>query len=77
MLPLVLPKLDPKQFASVGTSTLHALVYLLHLVLEVLDKGKCALSFFLGDFKQGFDLTDHHMLISKLQEYGLRPSRVS
>ena len=51
-LPLVLPKLDPKKFASVGSSTVHALVYLLHLALEALDKGNCTISLFFGDFKK-------------------------
>ena len=72
-LPLVLPKLDPKQFASVGSSTVHAFFYLLHLALEALDKGNCTISLFFGDFKKGFDLIDHHILISKLQQYSLHP----
>lgn len=76
ILPTVLPALDPKQFASVGSSTVHALVYLLHIALEALDSGNCALNFFFADFKKGFDLIDHRILLAKLMHYGLHPCLV-
>ena len=38
LLPVLLDKLDLKQFALSGRSTSQALVYLLHLALDALDK---------------------------------------
>lgn len=46
LLPVLVDKLDLKQFALSGRSTTQAIVYLLHLALGVLDKGNCVLSFF-------------------------------
>ena len=43
----LLDKLDLKQFALSGRLTTQALVYLLHLALEELDKGNYALCSFL------------------------------
>ena len=51
-------------------------MYLLHLALEALDKGNCALRFFFADFKKGFDLIDHQILLRKLSGFGLHPSLV-
>ena len=77
LLPVLLDKLDLKQFALSGRSTTQALVYLLHLALEALDKGNCALCFFFADFKKGFDLIDHYrILLRKLSGFGLHPSLV-
>ena len=75
-LPVLLNKLDLKQFALSGRSTSQALVYLLHLALEALDRGNCALCFFFADFKKGFDLIDHRILLRKLSGFGLHPSLV-
>ena len=41
----ILSDLDKKQFAVAGKSTEQALVYLLHIALEALDKGNCSVSF--------------------------------
>ena len=49
-----------------GKSTQQALVYLLHLALEALDSGGCYLRLFIADFKTGFDLIDHLILMEKL-----------
>ena len=54
LLPVLLDKLDLKQFALSGRSTSQALVYLLYLALDALDKGNCALCFFFADFKKRF-----------------------
>lgn len=51
-------------------------MYLLHLALEALDKGNCALCFSFADFKKAFDLIDHRILLRKLSGYGLHPSLV-
>ena len=76
MLPKVVPELDSNQFAVAGRSTDHALVYLLHLALEALDRGNCTIRFFFADFKKGFDLIDHKILLSKLSCFDLHPSLV-
>ena len=69
-------ELDSNQFAVAGRSTDHALVYLLHLALEALDRGSCSIRFFFADFKKGFDLIDHKILLSKLSCFDLHPSLV-
>ena len=46
MLPTIIEEFDVKQFAVSGTSTVHALVYLLHLGLEALDRDNCSSRFF-------------------------------
>ena len=42
LAPAVLADLDAKQFASPGKSTEQAIAYILHLVLENLDRGNCS-----------------------------------
>ena len=71
--PSIVGNLDRKQFAVAGKSTEHqALVYLLHLALEALDRGGCYLRLFFADFKKGFDLIDHLILMEKLStQYNL------
>lgn len=76
MLPKVVHELVSNQFAVAGRSTDHALVYLLHLALEALDRGNCSIRFFFADFKKGFDLIDHKILLSKLSCFDLHPSLV-
>ena len=39
-----------------GRSTQHAIVYLLHLALEVLERGSVWVRWFFTDLKKGFDL---------------------
>ena len=64
----ILGAFDAKQFAVSGKSTSDALVYVLLLALEVLDKGLCHVRLFFADFKKGFDLMDHIILIRKLSD---------
>ena len=66
--------LDRKRFAAVGRSTDQALVFLLHLALEALDRGNCSIRSFFADFRKGFDLIDHKILLSKLARFDLHPS---
>ena len=76
ILPKLLSKLDSKQFAAAGRSTDQALVFLLHLALEALDRGNCTIHFFFADFRKGFDLIDQKILLSKLARFDLHPSLV-
>ena len=61
--PSIVGNLDRDQFAVAGKSTDQALVYLLHLALEALDRGGCYLRLFFADFKKGFDVIGHLILI--------------
>ena len=67
VLPCITERLDPKQFAMAGKATQHAIVYLLHLTLVALDRGNCWVRWFFADFKKGFDLLDHRILLDKLK----------
>ena len=60
-------KFDPKQFVRPTKSTTQALVYILHLILSALDRGQCSIRIFFADFKKGFDLVDHNVVIEELQ----------
>ena len=68
----ILSDLDKKQFAVAGKSTEQALVCLLHIALEALDKENCSVRFFFADFRKGFDLIDHGILLQKLCNYNIR-----
>ena len=71
IMPSIVSQLDKKQFAMAGKSTQQAIVYKLHLALETLDKGGCAVRFFFADFRKGFDLIDHEILLHKLSNLGI------
>ena len=64
--PSIVGNLDRNQFAVAGKSTEQALVYVLHLALEALDRSGCYLRLFFADFRKGFDLIDHLILMEKL-----------
>ena len=70
LAPSVLADLDAKQFATPGKSTEQAIAYILHLVLENLDRGNCSARLFFADFRKAFDLIDHNILLHKLLTYG-------
>ena len=59
-------KLDHLQFAVAGKSTTEALIFVLHVILEALDKGDCLARLFFSDFSKGFDLVDHNVLLDEL-----------
>ena len=61
LAPSVLADLDAKQFATPGKSTEQAIAYILHLVLENLDRGNCSARLFFADFRKAFDLIDHNI----------------
>jgi hypothetical protein len=66
-------KLDPKQFALPGKSTTQALVYLLHVIHAALGQGHCSVRIFFADFKKGFDLVDHNVIIDGLLKLQVSP----
>ena len=67
----IVGNLNRNQFAVAGKLTEPALVYLLHLALEALDRGGCYLRLFFANFKKGFDLIDHLILMENLSQYNL------
>ena len=52
-------------------STSHALINLTESIREKLDKGNYACGIFV-DFQKAFDTVDHHILLKKLNHYGIR-----
>ena len=54
----IVNKLDHKQSFIDGKSTVQALVYFLHTILESLDRGENYIRVFFADFSKGFDLVD-------------------
>ena len=67
----VIDKIDLKQFALPGISTTHALVYLLHCILEALHNSQCYALILFTNFSKGFDLVDHSVLVSELHALGV------
>ena len=51
-------------------STSHSLIHLTDKIREQLDKGKFACGIFV-DFQKAFDTVDHHILLQKLNYYGI------
>ena len=74
IVPQILRQLDPRQFATGGKSSSHAATFILHLLLDALDKWNCAGRLFFADFRKGFDLIDHRILMRKLAKYNIHNS---
>ena len=55
-------------------NTTHALVYLIHSILNALEKGSCTARLFFADFKKGFDLVDHNVIVKELVNLGVEPA---
>ena len=52
-------------------STTHALIHLVDKIRHEIDKGNYACGIFV-DFQKVFDTVDHHILLKKLEYYGVR-----
>ena len=73
MIHQVIDQLDIKQFALPNKSTTHALVYLLHQILTALDNGHNSVRLFFADFRKGFDMVDHNVIINELENLQVHP----
>jgi hypothetical protein len=69
LMELIGEKIDKRQFGSLkDSSTTHALLSLLHHLLNETDVPKNAVRIFLLDFSKAFDHIDHNILLSKLSD---------
>ena len=75
LMPQVIDQLDPKQFAVPNKSTTHTLVYLLHQIFAalVLDSGYTSIRLFFADFRKGFDLVEHNIIINERENLSVHP----
>ena len=69
-------KLDNKQFALPGRSTTQALIFFMHAILEALDTCGSYIRILFSDFSKGFDLVDHNVLLSELNNLDVDPHLV-
>ena len=60
-----------------GCSTTHALIHLLHQVLEGLEESGSFARILMLDFSKCFDRIDHSILLDKLKNNGISPILVS
>ena len=72
----VFNKLDNKQFALPGRSTTQALIFFMHTILEAQDTCGRYIRIFFSDFSKGFDLVDHNVLLSELNNLDADPNLV-
>jgi hypothetical protein len=69
LMDLIGEKIDKRQFGSLkNSSTTHALLSLLHHLLNETDVPENAVRIFLLDFSKAFDHIDHNILLSKLSD---------
>ena len=61
-----------KQFGGIsGTSTTDVLVELVHMWYKATDKLNSYVRVVILDFCKAFDFINHHLLLGKLQSYGM------
>ncbi len=66
--------IDPKQFGTVrGSSTVHALVELLHHCYHATDGSKSYARLLLLDYTKAFDMINHRILLEKLHQMNVPP----
>ena len=68
LLPKVDGKIDMWQYARKGHSTIDALLHMFQAIYEATDSGDAVARIFYADFSKGFDLIDHNILMTELQE---------
>ena len=71
--PVVADKLDKKTVHIAKKIYKPSLVYSIRLIHADFDKGNSSARLFFADFSKGFDLVDHHVIISELGNLGVQP----
>ena len=72
--PAVLESIDPNQFGAIpNSSTLHALISMMHMWAQATDGTSSAVRVVCFDYRKAFDLVDHGILAAKI--LGLRIPR--
>ena len=67
-------KIDKRQFGSIkNSSTTHALLSLVHHLLNETDASKNSVRIFVLDFSKAFDYIDHNILLNKLSVLNVPP----
>ena len=67
-------KIDKRQFGSIkNSSTTHALLSLVHHLLNETDESKNSVRIFVLDFSKAFDYIDHNILLNKLSVLNVPP----
>ena len=56
------------QYSRKGQSTTDAQLYILQAIYEAMDSGDAGARIFYADFSKGFDLIDHNILMTELQQ---------
>ena len=65
--PAVLEIIDPSQFGAIPkSSTVHALISMIHHWAQATDSTGAAVRVVLFDYKKAFDLIDHQILVQKI-----------
>ena len=68
-------QVDKRQYGNIkGASTAHYLITFMHSLLSELETSGKLFSAVMYDFKKGFDLIDHTVLMQKALTMGLRPN---
>ena len=70
--PAVLEIIDPDQYGAIPkSSTIHALVSMIHQWAQATDGTGSAVRVILFDYRKAFDLIDHHILIENLRKLAI------
>ncbi len=71
-------KLDPKQFGAIpGSSSVDALISLLHSLYADSDGNGKTVRLFLLDFSKAFDRINYKILITKMRKLDINPSVIN
>ena len=69
---------DPNQFGIISvSSTVLALISMVHKWLEATDGNGATVRVFLFDYRRAFDLIDHSILITKLKQINVPNSIIN
>ena len=73
----VYDKISSSQFGGLpGTSTIHALIYLLHKWHMAMESPQRIVRITFLDFRKAFDLINHNVLLENFMQIGVRPAVV-